>query len=268
MPLPAQHKVVIIGCGNVAWHLAERLSSLRLFSISVYNHRPSSRLRRFSDRLGCSVHGSLKQVDQQADYYLICVSDRAISPVAAALQINNKNALLAHCSGSMDLGALNHPHARKAVLYPLQSFSTSSLVRWEGLPVLVEASGPAARKKALELAGRLSTNVHAVTAMRRLRLHLAAVMVNNFSNALFVAASDLLTRGGHARDFELLKPLMTTTVAKLDTMTPLEAQTGPARRGDADVQKKHLALLKNDKDLARLYRELSKLIAKQHTPYA
>ena len=48
----------------------------------------------------------------------------------------------------------------------------------------------------------------------------------------------------HAIPFEILEPLLKNTFEKLQTMPALEAQTGPARRGDTQTIANHLALLK------------------------
>ena len=44
--------------------------------------------------------------------------------------------------------------------------------------------------------------------------------------------------------FELLKPLLFETVSKLDQLSPIDAQTGPAVRDDKKTIKEHLKLLK------------------------
>ncbi|MDG2440822.1 MAG: DUF2520 domain-containing protein, partial [Crocinitomicaceae bacterium] len=52
---------------------------------------------------------------------------------------------------------------------------------------------------------------------------------------------------------ELLKPLLTETVKKLQSESPKEAQTGPARRGDQSIISSHLNELSgNQKEMYRL----------------
>ena len=91
-------------------------------------------------------------------------------------------------------------------------------------------------------------------------MHLAAVLVNNFTNAMYTAADGLLS---DKLDFKLLLPLIQRTTAKLDTMSPARAQTGPAKRGDKNVMKKHLLQLKTQPELQKIYKEMSRLIKKQ-----
>jgi predicted short-subunit dehydrogenase-like oxidoreductase (DUF2520 family) len=50
-----------------------------------------------------------------------------------------------------------------------------------------------------------------------------------------------------------MKPLIRTSVEKLDHLTPAQSQTGPAVRHDTQVIDSHLAMLDGDKrDIYRL----------------
>jgi hypothetical protein len=53
------------------------------------------------------------------------------------------------------------------------------------------------------------------------------------------------------------------TAAKVQQLEPVEAQTGPARRGDTRVMREHLVLLAGDPELRRIYRQMTLLIQKQ-----
>ena len=69
-----------------------------------------------------------------------------------------------------------------------------------------------------------------INSDQRRQLHLAAVLVNNFPNYLYAQAEVLCIEKGLS--FELLKPLLFETVSKLDQLSPIDAQTGPAVRND------------------------------------
>lgn len=256
-------QVVIIGSGNVAWHLAWILTSLQTYRVAVYNHKANPQLKRFQRELGSDTGSSLAEVPGDADYYFICVADRAISGVAKQLKIRNPKAILAHTSGSAELTDLGVGMCARAVFYPLQSFSAQTEVRWKEVPLLIETQDQASYVQLKRLGERLSGRVVKVNYAERLRFHLAAVFVNNFTNALYVAASDLLSDEKSSLSFDLLQPLIQQTTAKMQVMNPRDAQTGPAKRGDKPVMKKHLALLEEHKDLQKLYKQLSKLIKKQ-----
>lgn len=262
MPAVSSIKIVIIGSGNLAWHLALFFKSKKL-KPEVYNHRPSAGLTQFKQKLGIKTASGLKNIRQDADYYFICVSDRHIAKVSKKIKTTNKKALVLHCSGSMPLKELSKTHQHKAVLYPLQSFSKGIAVDWKDIPLFLQASDPTAKQQLNPLLKLFPGKKVLCEDESRLRIHLAAVLVNNFTNALYAEAQELMG-SNHTQDlFQLMLPFIKNGLGKLDTMSPLEAQTGPAKRKDKVVMKKHLQLLKKNKDLSKLYRLMSALIAKQ-----
>ena len=94
------------------------------------------------------------------------------------------------------------------------------------------------------------------TSKDRQKYHLAAVYVNNFVNHLFHKAQVQLQQNN--LDWNMLKPLMEETVAKLDDLSAFDAQTGPARRNDQSTIDTHQSLL-NTKEVD-LYHLLTKSI--------
>jgi predicted short-subunit dehydrogenase-like oxidoreductase (DUF2520 family) len=265
MKKPAKQKIVIVGCGNVAWHIAQHLTALKNFQITVYNHRENPNLNDFASRLKCKTVVGLTQIEDGADVYLLCVADKAIAKVADQITAKNPGALLLHTSGSVkvqDLGSRIHPCG---VFYPLQTFSKEAAINWQTIPIIVEAVNRDSEHSILRFADFFSRTVISLDYKNRLKLHLAAVLVNNFTNSLYVSAFDLTkgSSGNNGLNFELLLPLIEQTTEKIKVMEPRAAQTGPAKRKDETVMEKHLHLLSKQNDLKKIYKQLSKLIAKQ-----
>jgi predicted short-subunit dehydrogenase-like oxidoreductase (DUF2520 family) len=262
MASASSKKIVIIGSGNLAWHLASFFKTKKLYT-EVYNHRPSDELKLIKKRIGLKTVSNLKNITKDADYYFICVSDQHIAKVSKKIRTTKDEALVLHCSGSMPLKELSKTHQYKAVLYPLQSFSKGTAVNWKEIPLFLQASDTAANKQLNQLLKLFPGKKVLCDDESRLRIHLAAVLVNNFTNALYAEAQELMGKN-HTQDlFQLMLPLIKSGLGKLDAMSPLEAQTGPAKRKDKVVMKKHLQVLKKNKDLSKLYRLMSALIAKQ-----
>lgn len=84
---------------------------------------------------------------------------------------------------------------------------------------------------------------------------LGAVFANNFCQHLYGIAGQILEQEG--LDFSLLRPLIFETAHKVMLMTPENAQTGPARRGDESILGMHKAMLKDNRKLLNLYTQLS-----------
>jgi hypothetical protein len=100
--------------------------------------------------------------------------------------------------------------------------------------------------------------VHVVDEESRLKIHLAAVVVNNFTNHLYALAEDYCESEEIA--FDLLKPLIKETAIRIAHLSPSKVQTGPAVRNDAKTIDKHLNLLNNYPELKALYLKLSNSI--------
>lgn len=251
------YKIVILGCGNVAWHLAKILHELG-HSLFVYNHKQNASLDDFKHKLECKTQANLNNVTGDADIYFVCVSDTFVFETAEKISVKNPNAVLLHTSGSLDIKQFGDTVFGHGVFYPLQTFSKKDNLDWKEIPIIVETSDKISQQKIIQLAKQISKRVLQLTYMERLKLHLAAVFANNFTNALYVAASDLSDN-----NFKLLLPLIKQSVRKLEVLTPIEAQTGPAKRNNKAVMKKHLALLSESSELKKVYKQLSKLILKQ-----
>lgn len=260
---PGKFKLVIVGCGNVAWHMAKRLASSSVFDISVVNHKPNPALDEFRFQLKVKIFIGLENAPAEADFYLLCVSDRGIAKSSSALHITNPKAVIAHVSGNTPLTILADRVQGQAVVYPLQSFSKSVDINWQETPILIEADSTASLAITSEFARHLSSTVLEVSSQSRQHFHLCAVLVNNFTNALFLAAQEHLTHTVSEDAFKLLLPLIDQSVYKIKHLSPLLAQTGPAKRKDKKTMKAHLDLIGKEKQLKKVYKEISALISEQ-----
>lgn len=265
MKKQAKQKIVIVGCGNVAWHIAKHLQSLKKFELAVYNHKENLALNEFSAKLKCKTGVGLDLVPNDAAVYFICVTDKYIGKTAGKINVKNPNAILLHTSGSAKIQELGNRVHTSGVFYPLQTFSREAEIDWSQIPILVESSNRDSEHSILYLADLFSKTVITLSYKDRLKLHLAAVLVNNFTNALYVSAFDLINRDANSKDlnFDLLLPIIEQTTQKIKNLDPRSAQTGPARRKDSEVMEKHLELLSKQTELKKVYKQLSRLIVKQ-----
>ena len=229
--------ISIIGGGNVAYHLTKALYQLpEVYLRQLYNRSEFS--SEFNDFQVDKIH-SLTDL-RPTDICIIAVKDEAISEVSAFLPFEGQ--LVVHTSGNTPMEVLS-PKNRRGVFYPLQSFSKSTQVDFSNIPFCLEAEHTEDMERFLyPLAQKLSTKVYLLSSYQRSIMHLSAVFVNNFTNHLVTISQRICE--AHAIPFEILEPLLKNTFEKLQTMPALEAQTGPARRGDTQTIANHLALLK------------------------
>jgi predicted short-subunit dehydrogenase-like oxidoreductase (DUF2520 family) len=241
-------KVSIIGSGNVAQHLIQAFqlnSQIELVQVVARDIKKVAHLLD-SNRI-TSDYNQL----QEADLYIIAVSDDAIAEVSSALPF--KNRLIAHTSGTVALDSLNSNN-RPAVFYPLQTFSKDKAVNFKTIPLCLETENEKDAPTLKLIANAISDAVYDINSEQRKALHVAAVFVNNFVNYLYQMGNEICD--ANAIPFEILKPLIQETANKIATLSPKNAQTGPAKRNDLKTIAAHEEFLK-DENQAAIYKLLT-----------
>lgn len=258
--------IVIIGAGNVAFHLGMVLQQQKHARvIQLFNHKVSPQTKLLSQKLNCPVVSDYKKINPAADVYIVAVKDDVIAEVVGNLKGLKIGGMVVHTSGSVKMKALKDASKNTGVLYPLQTFYPAAKIDWPSTPLLIESNTKGGLATLKFLTKPISKQVKVIGSADRLRFHLAAVFACNFTNAMYVSAYDLIEGSLDKKDTALLFPIMEQSFRKLETVHPLLAQTGPAMRDDKGVMKKHLELLNQDRDLQRLYKTISKLIVKQQS---
>jgi len=256
--------IVIIGAGNLAYHIADSFqSNSNIHLVQVFNHRHSKEAKQFAKQFKCDLVTDYKSINPKADIYLIAVKDDAIDEVSKQVTPLKLKGLVIHTSGSVDMNILKNVSSKIGVYYPLQTFYKGADIDWKTTPLLIEANAKPALSLVKELASSVSKKIKVVDSKKRLQIHLAAVFACNFTNAMYVSAYEIIENNLSKNDTELLLPIMQQSFQKLETVHPSKSQTGPAMRNDKLVMKKHLQLLKGDKQLSHVYAVLSDLIMKQ-----
>jgi len=243
--------ISIIGSGNVAQHLISAFTKAQEVEIKQVLVRQKSSLPHLLD--SNKIISDYSQL-QKADIILIAVSDNAISEVSN--QIPFENQLVVHTSGSISIESLNNKN-RKGVFYPLQTFSKSKAVDFKIIPICLEAQNPKDYKMLEATAKTISEVIYAVNSEQRRALHVAAVFVSNFVNHLYQMGNEICFENN--LPFDILKPLIQETANKILTLSPKEAQTGPAQRKDTQTINAHLSFL-SDENQKEIYKLLTKSI--------
>ena len=252
-------RVVILGAGRVATHLAPAIVREGHELLQVWSRSETS-ARQVAEPLGVAYTADIDSITDDADIYIVCVTDKALPEVAEKISRRaNDAALFLHTAGSIGIEVWGHCGVEHyGILYPLQTFSKEREVDMREVSLFVEASDEEALRKTEMLARSISGKVFRADSRCRARLHIAAVFACNFANAMYDVAHRLLTEGDIP--FEVLLPLIDETAAKVHTLIPREAQTGPAVRGDRVVVQRHLEALAADEKLCEIYGAVSKLI--------
>lgn len=245
-------KAVIIGSGNVAWQLASHFGPSGIELVQLVNLHGGVIPPAF-DRFQVARAYEPEAVYPKADIYIVAISDSAISELRFPVLSNEQ--VIAHTAGSVPIDVLSKLGDNFGCVYPLQSFSIGLESNLREVPLLIESSNVYTRERLQMFAERLSEKVSYMDGDQRRDLHLAAVMVNNFSNHLYALAEKFLSERNIS--FELLHPLMSETLRKIQSSSAAEAQTGPARRGDEKTLKMHEMMLRAEENILNIYKIFS-----------
>lgn len=247
-------QIVLIGSGNVAFHLAKAFTEAQIPVSQIFG-RNTTELQKISEQF--SIPSSTETL-ADADLYIISVSDSSITEVSSL--IKNENALVAHTSGSVSREALNGNY-RKSVFYPLQTFSKSKNLDYSKIPFFIDAENENDEEILKNLASKISKNVMIANNEKRKYIHLTAVFACNFVNHLYARAKEISDSQGIPFDYFL--PLIDETTQKIHELEPKLAQTGPAIRNDEKVLKLHESLL-TDEEKLKIYKTLNESIKKMY----
>ena len=243
--------ISILGYGNLGKHLVLQLNDLEGVKINqVYSPNKKPRLPD-----GVKLLTELSEIFP-CDLCIAAVSDDVISKLSEQLP---ENLILVHTSGTVDMNALSN-QTKRGVFYPLQTFSKDQSISFNDIPICLEANHPDVLNILEELGNQLTNKVVRLNSIQRRKLHLGAVLVNNFSNHLYSLADDYLMRCD--LPFELLHPLIAETAHKAISVGPHKAQTGPAKRGDQNTVNRHLNEI-TDVELQEIYKLLSASISRK-----
>jgi len=215
--------------------------------MQVYSRQPDH-AAQLAAALQCGHTSRWEELDRNAGIYLVALADNALRDLHSHLSLPGR--LVLHTAGAVPKEALLDVSANSGVLYPLQSLRRE-LQPYPEIPLLTDANQEADRQRITDLARSISKQVSVADNITRLKLHLAAVMVNNFTNHLYVLADHYCRSEG--ADFSLLLPLIRETAERLSRVAPEDAQTGPAIRGDEATIERHLELISNYKDIKEVY---------------
>lgn len=253
-------KIILLGAGNLGFHLGKRLFDTGQQVLQVYS-RTQSKALSLANLIQAESCTHLSKIRTDGTLYILAVSDKAIHPVAQSLKaILPPTALIVHTSGATSSQVLGQHFKNHGILYPLQTFSYNRPLDFNIVPVCISANSDKSLSLIKTLGNKISQKVYTINDDERANLHLAAVFVNNFTNFLFGIGHDITRQAG--LPFDILQPLMEETLAKVQEAKPMDMQTGPARRGDEPTIKRHLELLEAFPAYSSLYQQLTEGIQK------
>jgi predicted short-subunit dehydrogenase-like oxidoreductase (DUF2520 family) len=247
--------IVIIGSGNVATVLGRKFKAAGHTILQIYS-RNASAASALAYEWDSESTNYKSMIIKTADVYIIAVPDDSIEDVTADLRLPGK--VVAHTAASVPKEVLKKVTAHYGVFYPLQSLR-KEMTTLPDIPVFFDGSDDIAKSTLQALAQTIAVEkVLEANDDTRLKLHVAAVIVSNFTNHLYAMAEEYCRKEG--LDFKQLLPLIEETALRIKDISPKDAQTGPALRHDKETIQKHLELLKGHPQFKNIYLLLTESI--------
>lgn len=230
------HSTYILGNGNLGSHLALLFQDKKL----PYQFITTAQISELNSN----------------DILWLCVPDTLIP---SFIDIGKEHNLkMVYCSGALALE--NDWKANVGVWYPLYSFKKGYPVDWKSIPVFTEVEEQDLKAYFSLLKKSLEVESLEINSADRRKRHLAAVFVNNFTNAMLHAAEETLVGLTKEEITEALLPIAIQTVNRWASANASKLQTGPAVRNDEQTIRKHLYDLKDFPLEKELYQSVTNYI--------
>ena len=247
-------KILLVGSGNVATHLAINLKS-KNYNIQQVFSRSIENAKDLAKKVDSHYTNNPKNI-VASDLTIIAVNDDSIKDIIDFLP----DVPTVHTSGHTNINVLKNSFTNYGVIYPLQSFKKNIELNFTDIPFLIEANTKEFENNLIEVCSCLSANTIRVNSSERKKTHLAAVYACNFSNHMQVIAKEIMDDA--KINYELLIPLIKKTFSNLE-LDPKMKQTGPAIRKDFNILDNHINLIKKDEH-KEIYKLISNSIIKTH----
>ena len=253
--LAPQTAFALIGAGRVGITLGVLLRRAGHVIVGA-SGRSGSSLERAADYIGCPSSTSFLDVIEDAEAILIAVPDDSVEPVSSALTEAGlkEGTVVLHAAGSIGLGPLRpleEAGAHILAAHVLQSVPNvdAGIERvpgsWFGV-----TCGDDMRGWASDFVEAVGGKVLWVDEDARDLYHAGAVIASNY---LTVLGSLIESTGMEVAPY---LPLMSGSIANIETLGSDAALTGPIVRGDIGTIKRHLSRLGAFPEVESAYRTL------------
>jgi predicted short-subunit dehydrogenase-like oxidoreductase (DUF2520 family) len=246
--------VIIIGAGKIAHSIVPALQKSG-YNITVIISRKIESAKLLAVKFGTGNYSDkLTEIYTGGGIVLLCVPDNRIKATAkelSNLKLRFSKFIFVHLSGAYDISCLNSlqkKNGQTASLHIMQTFPSKRRVKLTGCYAAVETDSKEAEKILFDLAKDISLKPFRLKSNTKEFYHLAGVFASNFLAGNLFAAETAFNKTGNINTnfFEVITPIVYSTLANIKKTGAVNALSGPIERGDIQTIKKHLAVLKKD----------------------
>ena len=264
--MAAKPRIAIVGPGRLGRALALELKRAG-YTISEIVSRSSVASTRKAGDLARKVKAHVSTSDRarlDAAIVWFCVPDREIAASARQLAsvVDWTNKIALHSSGALasdELKSLHHSGAAVASVHPLMTFVTGSLPSLRGVPFAMEGDAAAVRS-ARQIVRALGGEAFTIRKQHKAAYHAWGAFASPLLVAMLVTAEQLARKAGlssvEAR--KKMLPIVRQTIANYAALGGAGAFSGPIVRGDAEIVRKHLQVLRKIPEATAVYLALAR----------
>jgi len=252
-----QKKLGLIGAGNMAYFLLEKLSAH--FPIQLWNRTSTHAFEVQKTYPNITLSETIEVLIHQCDIIFLALHDDEL--VSFVEKYYHSDKIFIHHSGTQN-SHLNLKYNNIGSLWPIYSIVKAQVKKYpHNIPIVCTCSDKDIQNTLHELAQFLTDEVIILNDEQKKWAHLIAVMTNNFIHHLLVKTQQLAE---HQKiNFDIFLPIINQTVQQLNKhMALMDKQTGPAKRRDHQTISAHLDLLQNEHELTQIYQSITDSIIK------
>lgn len=264
--MAAKPSIAIVGPGRLGAALAMALRRAG-YAISEIVSRNNIASKRSAADLARKVGvrpSNASNTRLNADVIWFCAPDREIKNVAHQLAsvIDWKGKIAFHSSGALlsdELDILRRRGAAVASLHPLMTFVSGSIPSLKAVPFAMEGDA-AAMQAARRIVEHLQGETFTIPKQHKTAYHAWGLFASPLLVATLATAEQVAWVAGLS-DREARRkmlPILRQTLANYETLGPAGAFSGPIARGDAEIVRKHLQVLRKAPEAREVYLALAR----------
>jgi predicted short-subunit dehydrogenase-like oxidoreductase (DUF2520 family) len=245
----------IIGAGRLGKTIAKLIVRHHAGTIGGVYARSLEAAQSATDFIGEGMPCCDLQTIPPADFTLIATPDDTIAETAVKLCQHaaiKKHSVFIHCSGVLTsdvMAAVRLKQAKTVSIHPMKSFSDpdAAVASYAGTYCAIEGEVDAL-EPAAELFRAFGSIVYPIDKNKKPLYHAAGVFASNYLVTLANQAVSCLNDSGvdESMSLKIVLSLMKGSLDNIErSMSPMEALTGPIKRGDVETLQTHLASFPN-----------------------
>jgi predicted short-subunit dehydrogenase-like oxidoreductase (DUF2520 family) len=264
--MAAKSRIAIVGPGRLGRALAQELNRAE-YTISEIVSGSSTASKRKADDLARRVKAHASTSDRarlDADLVWFCVPDREIASSSRQLAsvVDWREKIAFHSSGALasdELKSLRQGGAAVASVHPLMTFVTGSMPSLIGVPFAMEGDAAAVRS-ARQIVRALGGEAFTIRKQYKAAYHAWGAFASPLLVAMLVTAEQLARKAGLSAVGARKKmlPIVRQTIANYGALGAAGAFSGPIVRGDAEIVRKHLQVLRKLPEATDVYLALAR----------